>query len=110
MKEKMMEERIFQVLQDELQAMAELHKQFAEHTLLVSKLAGKLVPSEIHVADPHWELPEKDYGRLVDFANAYKPKWKTESWPGYAVRLAKLAGWDVDYRTLRRCVERKNED
>lgn len=105
-----MEERIFQILQDELQVMVELHKQFAEHTLLVSKLVGKLEPSKITVADAHWVLPENDYGRLVDFANTYKPKWKTESWPGYAVRLTKLAGWDVDYRTLRRCVARKNED
>jgi len=105
-----MEERIFQILQDELQVMAELHKQFAEHTLSVSKLVGKLMPSEINVTDAQWVLPENDYGRLVDFANTYKPKWKTESWPGYAVRLTKLAGWDVDYRTLRRCFERKIED
>ena len=99
----------FQALRNNLQFIAKLHRDLAEKLQEMSSLITQLSGIPANPDEPHWELVENDYGRLVDYAKCHWPKYRTESWPTYSTRLSKQVGWSVDYRTLRRCFERKNE-
>lgn len=99
----------FQALQSNLQSIAKLHRDLAERLMEISSQITQFSDTPINSNEPHWKLVENDYGRLVDYAKCYWPKYRTESWPTYSTRLSKQVGWNVDYRTLRRCFERKNE-
>ena len=105
-----MEEKYLLALQTTLQDMASLHRDLAEKLMTTTHLISGLSSFPVITDESQWIFAPNDYGHLVDFAMKYKPKWQTESWPSYALRLTKHIGWDVDFRTLRRCFERKNGD
>ena len=104
-----MSQNKFQALQSNLQAIAKLHRDLADKLQEMSGQITQFADTPINPDEPQWELVENDYGRLVDYAKCYCPKYRTESWPTYSTRLSKQVGWNVDYRTLRRCFDRKNE-
>lgn len=110
-----MDQKTLQVLQNRLQAMTRLSNEWAENMSVVTELVGKMSQSAI-INPANTSLgffPENNYdvlvGRLTTEQELIKgkSKWKTESWPAYAVRLSKFVGWSVDARTLRYCFELK---
>lgn len=103
---------LVQNLQSELRVMASLHRQEAEHTLIIAGLVGKIAYEAGHQpgAALRPAFPENDYGSIVSQINsnpqlAKKRKWQSESWARYAIRLSKFVGWSVDAQTLRAVFE-----
>ena len=111
-----MEQRDVQNLQEELRTMAHLHNEYANHLMALLKQIGTLNPSDtddITAMPSDWVFKPNDYSTLTTWllnepwARKHKFKYRTESWPAYAIRLSKYVGWDVDDKTLRRAVERR---
>ena len=112
-----MEQQEFQELQNELRAVAQMHRELAERMLLLSGQIGKIVYEACSRTNTemHPYFPENDYGTIVTQINVNpnlkkKRKWKTESWPSYAIRVSKLVGWPVDVLALRTSFELHFED
>ena len=111
-----MEQKNLAMMQSELQTLAQLHKECAEHLIILAQQIDGVQASDLEdTSEAEWMFPENNYAKLVlwltndPWAKAHKTKWKNESWAAYAVRLSKYIGWNVDAYTLRRCFKRKNE-
>ena len=105
---------VIQVLQKELQAMVQMHRDYADHLAALCKTMGSLDPSSIDkVTIEVWDFEENNYSQLVTWlmhdpwALENKCKHPSESWPMYAVRISKYVGWIVDPNTLRQCCLRR---
>ena len=102
-----------QVLRTELQAIAQLISQLAEHLMKATGLMCSIGGVPMNVDERNWTFPENDYDWLAtwlttnEFALKKKRKWKSESWPAYAIRLSKYVGWSVDQVLLQRCLKQK---
>lgn len=102
-----------QALRGELQAIAQLIGQLAEHLMKATGLMCSIGGVPMNVDERNWTFPENDYDWLGtwlttnEFALKYKRKWKSESWPAYAIRLSKYIGWSVDNVLLQRCLTQK---
>ncbi len=112
-----MEQQEFQELQNELRAVAQMHRELAERMLLLSGQIGKIVYEAFNHSKSNSNpyFPENDYGTIVTQISVNpnlkkKRKWKTESWPSYAIRVSKLVGWPVDVLALRTSFELHFED
>ena len=101
-------------LQQELQESAQLIEQLAKSMKRVAKLICKMGNIHLSENEKNWLFPKNDYDWLStwittdDYALKSKHKWKTESWPAYALRLSKFVGWDVKEDIIRRCLKRKS--
>lgn len=102
-----------QALRIELQAIAQLIGQLAEHLLKATGLMCSIGGVPMNVDERNWTFPENDYDWLAtwlttnEYALARKRKWKSESWPAYATRLSKYVGWSVEHALLQRCMTQK---
>ena len=102
-----------QALRIELQAIAQLIGQLAEHLMKATGLICSIGGVPMNVDERNWTFPENDYDWLAtwlttnEYALARKRKWKSESWPAYATRLSKYVGWSVDHVLLQRCLKQK---
>lgn len=104
-----------QVLQSDLQAIAKTYQDLAERILAFSRHLHSTNPTDLEnlPQEMGWKFPVNDYSTLSTWltkdpwALENKSKWKTESWPAYAARLTTYVGWDVDSKTLRRSLERR---
>lgn len=98
----------FQELQNELRVVAQMHRELAERMMMLTGQIGKIVYEVYNhsKSDSNPYFPENDYGTVVTQINMNpnlkkKRKWKTESWPSYAIRISKLVGWSVDEQALK---------
>lgn len=102
---------LVQALQCELRALANLHRQEAEHELIIAPLISKVIYEvQDRKSNPKRAFPVNDYGTIAtQVANnpnvAHKRKWLSESWPRYAIRISKWVGWQVDANELRTAIE-----
>lgn len=102
-----MEQKNVQDLQRQLRVIAQMHREMAERTMEAAGLLSKIVYevcNQSKLGKP--VFPENDYSTIVTQINTNpylvkKRKWKSESWPRYAIRLSKFVGWSVDMDALR---------
>ena len=112
-----MEDKTLQVLHIQMQAMTKLSEEWTQRMQNVTKLVGQLTTSKMEAPKmtSKWTFPENDYGTLVmllttdPWLKEKKRKWKSESWPAYAIRISMLVQWNVDARTLRYSFMRLSE-
>ena len=104
-----------QVLQSDLQAIAKTVTDLASLINLLSRHIAALDPSALDGLVEHdWLFEENNYSNLIAwlFSARTATKWqrhRNESWPKYATRLSKHAGWQIDADTLRRRFVAKSE-
>lgn len=102
-----------QILQQELQIIAKLRKEEAQHIITASGLFSRIVNEIIRAPKSASILviPENDYATLVEVLTTNpelkktKSKYVTESWPTYAARLSKFFKWNVNADTLKAAFE-----
>lgn len=102
-----------QILQQELQIIAKLRKEEAQHITTAAGLFNRIVNEIIRVPKSASILviPKSDYATLVEVLTTNpelkktKAKYLTESWPTYAARLSKFVKWNVDADTLKTAFE-----
>ena len=101
----MKEKNDLQVLQDALQAMVRMHRDYADLMATVLTVIGSMDLDNLSVET--WAFDENDYTSVVTWlmnspvAESMQRK-PHESWPRYATRLSKYVGWKMETDTLRR--------
>ena len=103
-----MEQKEFQELQNELRVVAQMHRDLAERMVVLAGQISRIV-YEAHKqskTEKHPYFPENDYGTIATQITmnpnlTKKRKWKTESWPSYAIRISKYVKWSVDEQALK---------
>ena len=103
-----MEQKDVQDLQHSLRVMAQMHREMAERMTMAAGLIGKIIYEACNQSKlkGNHVFPENDYSSVVTQINTNpnlvkKRKWKSESWPRYAIRLSKFVGWSVEMDALR---------
>ena len=94
-----------QVLLETLQAMARMHRDYADLLATVLTVIGSVNPDGLSL-EPY-DFPENDYSCVITWLMTSKlavsfHRKPNESWPRYATRLSKYVGWRMDADTLRR--------
>ena len=103
-----MDQKDVQNLQNLLRVIAQMHRELAERTMEAAGLIGKIVHEACSRTNTemHPYFPENDYGTIATQITLNpnlkkKRKWKTESWPSYAIRISKYVKWSVDEQALK---------
>lgn len=107
----MEKQRIIQVMQDELHAIAERDAANAQGFMRIAQFISRLNLSSISDEEQefNFQFPVNDYGYLVHMLTTHpwlrekKRKWKSESWQRYSIRLSVLTGWNVQKDPLMYC-------
>ena len=110
--------KIIQVLQEELQTIAERNTANAKSATHIAQLIGRLNLTSISDDKQEFDFrfPVNDYGYLVHmltthpWLKVHKHKWQSESWLRYSIRLSVLTGWNVQKDPLMYCFRSQEKE